>query len=446
MTAALSCRQLACVFGGVVALDDVDLEVGEGEWVSIVGANAAGKTTLLNAVSGLATLKRGRVQISGRDVTNWPFAERARRAGLVRTFEGMLAAPRLTAVQNIVAAIPSGGRTAVHLAATWLDRVGLGAQRDRPAEDLSLGQQRRLSLAAAGARRDLVGPRAMVLLDEPFRGLDAAARDIVCELLTNHFRQGTAVLLVEHDVERARQLGHRTLRAEAGRLAPLRDTPAALDPPQPTPAVGAVAVDVRNLVAGYGGVEVLADLSFVVGSGEAVQLTGPNGCGKSTLIRVLTGSLQPRSGAVHVAGRALGTGAVLRSHRIAYVPQGARVVPGLSVRAHLELVEPRGEGASVEAEFRRGVPEAAGLDGDAASLSAGQRAMLAIRLALRSDPAILLADEPGAALAPSTRARFYDFLLHHWLRSDRCLIFVEHGPLRAGCREVRLQGGRIEAT
>ena len=205
--ALLDVRGLTVVYGGVTAVADVDLTVGDHEVVGLIGPNGAGKTTCIEAVGGFVAPARGRVVLAGRDLGGLTPHERV-GAGLARTFQACELFPDLTVRENLAVAAqrPSrwswvrdavAPRRAPSLARVdeLLDRLGLRAEADaRPAE-LPHGRQRLVDLARALA----TGPR-LVLLDEPAAGLDRGETEALGELIRGLPGLGVAVLLVDHDM------------------------------------------------------------------------------------------------------------------------------------------------------------------------------------------------------------------------------------------------------
>ncbi len=187
-------------FGGLQALQDVDLGVEPRCITGLIGPNGAGKTTLFNVICGLQPTTRGRVVLDGDDVTKLKAHQRARR-GLGRTFQRLEVFGSLTVRENV--------RTAAEIRRRWshdksnpaaiadelVEQVGLGPVADEQVDTLSTGTARLVELARALATR----PRVL-LLDEPSSGLDEHESEAFADLLLELTRDGLAILMVEHDV------------------------------------------------------------------------------------------------------------------------------------------------------------------------------------------------------------------------------------------------------
>ena len=195
-TALLTCEALTCRFGGVVALDGVDLRVDEGEIVGLIGPNGAGKTTLINVLTGFQPVARGAVRLGGVDIGAWKPHVRSRR-GLVRTFQGVLPFGGLTVLENVEAggvAIGLGRRAAREAAALILEEMGLSARAHREAGTLPFGEVRRVGIARAIAMR----PR-FLLMDEPAAGLNDQECDELHDTVKDiASRLACGVLFIEH--------------------------------------------------------------------------------------------------------------------------------------------------------------------------------------------------------------------------------------------------------
>ena len=165
-------------------------------------------------------------------------------------------------------------------------------------------------------------------------------------------------------------------------------------------------LEITNLEGGYGSVQILHGIDMYVDEGEFVTIIGPNGCGKSTLIKTIFGIATYYSGGVQYRGTEVSGWRTdqLVNHGIAYVPQVDNVFPSLSVLENLQMGGNSLDTATLNERIERSLemfPDLRDRVHDvAASLSGGERQMLAISRALISDPSFLLLDEPTAALSP----------------------------------------------
>ncbi|MFC4632230.1 ABC transporter ATP-binding protein [Promicromonospora alba] len=187
----------------VRALDCVDLTVREGELVAVMGPSGSGKSTLLNVAGGLDSVTSGTVLVGGRDVTAMDARRRAevRRRDVGYVFQDLNLIPALTALENVALPLELDGMgvsAAREQAVDALDAVGLASAHRRFPEDLSGGQQQRVAIARA-----LVGPRRLVLADEPTGALDSVTGEAVMRLLRDRVDAGAAGLLVTHDARYA---------------------------------------------------------------------------------------------------------------------------------------------------------------------------------------------------------------------------------------------------
>ena len=191
MITALRIENLAVQRGERLLFQSLQLSVVAGEALALVGANGAGKTSLLRAVAGLIRPVTGRV--SFRRETGELDADEARRFGchMVGHQDG-LKGVRSAREELIFQAGWTGGGPGAALAAA--DRLGLARLLDLPVRVLSVGQRRRLALA-----RLIASPRALWLLDEPLAPLDAASRALLGEIMTEHILGGGLILAAVHD-------------------------------------------------------------------------------------------------------------------------------------------------------------------------------------------------------------------------------------------------------
>jgi ABC-2 type transport system ATP-binding protein len=203
-------------YGGLTALDVVDMTVRAGECVALLGPNGAGKTTLVGLSTGLLAPQAGQVRVCGGDPRR---AATRRRLGVVQQSMGF---PRtLTAAELVRGAAVRAGRPGATAGAA-LAEAGIADLHRRRAGKLSGGQQQRVALAMA-----LVGEPDLLLLDEPTVGLDIAARRTFWQAITARRDAGVGVLLTTHIVEEAAAVADRVVVLHRGRVV-AADTPAGL--------------------------------------------------------------------------------------------------------------------------------------------------------------------------------------------------------------------------
>ena len=209
----LETRRLCKSFGGLRAVENVDLRVGRGEIVSIIGPNGAGKTTLFNCLTGLCPATSGTVLFNARDVTRLA-PHRVTRLGVARTFQNVRLFGELSALENVMVGRycrTSAGvvhsllqtsrartedRATAALARDLLGFVGLARHAETWARNLAYGDQRRLELARALATQP-----ELLLLDEPAAGMNATEVAGMIELIRNIRDRQITILLIEHHMK-----------------------------------------------------------------------------------------------------------------------------------------------------------------------------------------------------------------------------------------------------
>jgi branched-chain amino acid transport system ATP-binding protein len=205
MTAVLEAKGMAVNFGGVRAVDNVDIEVREGQLVGLIGPNGAGKTTFIDAITGFVPA-RGHVALDGRDLSKLSPHNRARQ-GLVRTWQSIELFDDLTVGENLSVSAYRPGLLATLKEVLWrpatafetvqetLELLGLGAVVDASPSDLPQGQRKLVGVARALSAR----PR-LLLLDEPAAGLDTAESQDLGQRLRRVVDSGLSMLLIDHDM------------------------------------------------------------------------------------------------------------------------------------------------------------------------------------------------------------------------------------------------------
>jgi branched-chain amino acid transport system ATP-binding protein len=211
-------------YGGILATDNLSLDVVPGELHAIIGPNGAGKTTLISQLTGQVMPNSGTISFGGRDVTKLPSYTRS-RLGLARSFQITSLLPDFTAADNVALAAQAhdghsfrfwgNARKEKHLrdaAHAALTRVGLGQRIEVPVSELSHGEQRELELAVALATKP-----QLLLLDEPMAGLGVTESARMVTLL-KELRKEVTIVLVEHDMEAVFALADRITVLVYGRV------------------------------------------------------------------------------------------------------------------------------------------------------------------------------------------------------------------------------------
>ncbi|MGW3961050.1 branched-chain amino acid ABC transporter ATP-binding protein/permease [Amycolatopsis sp. NPDC005003] len=410
----LTLTDVSVRFGGLKALEGASLSVRRGEVLAVIGPNGAGKTTLMNVLSGLIGGGRvdGNAGYEGKELLKTRATAR-RRLGIGRTFQHAETFGELTVAENVLCThrriTPRHRRVAGEL----LARVGLGDVADRYPAELPFGLQKRLDLARAMAEEP-----ALLVLDEPFGGLDADERATAARQIERLRDGGAAVLVIDHVLDDLFAVADRVVAFDFGKPvgegAPdevLRDSAVQASYLGTTTTRAAlparagdspVVLRLTGVEHHYGGVAALRGIDLDVHEGSVLGVVGANGAGKSTLGRVLHGSLRPSAG----TREASDTG--VRTVRTSLVPEGRALFKTLSLRENLEVAAYSVglKGAALRArldETAEWLPPRLRdrLSVPAAGLSGGEQQMLAIARALMAGPDVLIVDEPALGLAPA---------------------------------------------
>ena len=186
-------------FGGLAAVDRVDMTLHRGEVLGVIGPNGAGKTTFVNVITNLLPITSGQVYYKGKEITSWP-AHLIARLGVARTFQVVKPFKRMTVRENatVGAMYGAGGRgrsaaQAIRKAEEVLEFVGLGDQMDKQADQLTLAGLKRLELAKALAMEP-----ELLCLDEVMAGLNLRETEAAMDLVREINRRGVTLLIIEH--------------------------------------------------------------------------------------------------------------------------------------------------------------------------------------------------------------------------------------------------------
>ena len=470
-------------YGGLVAINEVDLKLQPGTITGVIGPNGAGKSTLIGLIGGAISPTQGSIRLNGRDISRLPASERA-RAGIGRTYQIPRPFLDMTVEENLeVAQYSIAPFISAALARKERDALlactGLADAARLPARALPLLRRKRLEVARVLALK----PR-IVLLDEVGAGLvDSEITELIA-LIRSIADPNTAIVIVEHVLRVVRECCSRSMvlnfgtkliegptaevfandevaavylgtggdreSGAASGIASEAEAQASVHLEAPateqrvlSPLIaarsesgGTPLLELKGICASYGQARVLKGIDLTVREGEAVAVLGANGAGKTTLARTISGAIAPTSGVLQIAGEEV---AGRPPHRIAelgiaHCMEGRRIFPTLSVRENL-LIAARNASASACQERLDSVYDlfpvlAERKDHSGTSMSGGQQQMLAIGRALMARPRLVIFDEISLGLAPVVMDRLYEALVV-LKRSGMTLIVIEQDVDRA---------------
>jgi branched-chain amino acid transport system ATP-binding protein len=224
----LEIKEITMDFGGVRAVNQVSFEMKPGEIVALIGPNGAGKSTVLNMVSGTIPPTQGEIRFEGQSLSGRQGHDYA-RLGITRTFQNLQTFDDMTVLENVMVGFHSSTKSGilscglklrasrneerkmVERARELLESVGIGALGDHQAGSLSYGKLRLMEIARA-----IAAVPKLLLLDEPAAGLNHSETAEMCEMFKKIRNQGTAILLVEHDMDMVMNVADRIVVLDQG--------------------------------------------------------------------------------------------------------------------------------------------------------------------------------------------------------------------------------------
>lgn len=422
---AIRVRGLERRFGQVRALAGIDLDIGSGELFGIVGPDGAGKTALVQSMCAILDPTAGAVTVQGLDSVR--DAERI-TASIGYMPQAYSLYEDLTVGENLrhFAALRGvRGRSLEERVARLLQFSALGPFLERRTAKLSGGMQKKLALCVS-----LIHEPDILVLDEPTLAVDPLSRRELWRMLEAFRSASKTIVLATSYMDEAERCDRVAFVADGRVLA--CDRPAALGAdleaafkrlhsrpaaaraaPLPRRAVAeAPVVEVRGLGKRFGDFAAVDAVSLSIAPGEVFGLLGPNGCGKSTMIRMLCGILPPTAGEAHVAGADVARSPEAVRGRIGYMSQKFSLYLDLTVGENIEFFGGAyGLPRDVLRERVGWVLEMAGLEGRedtlTKKLSSAFRQRLALGCAVLHQPEVLFLDEPTSGVDPASREAFW---------------------------------------
>lgn len=471
-------RDVTLTYGDKRALDVVALDIPSGSMVGLIGPDDVGKSSLLGLIAGARRMQSGRLDVLDGDMADAGHRQQiCARIAYMPQGLGKNLYPDLTVRENIEFFARLFGLTRAERAQRipgLLASTGLAPFPDRPARKLSGGMRQKLGLCCA-----LIHDPDLLILDEPTTGVDPLSRrqfwDLIARMRLRH--PGMSVLIATAYMEEAERFDH-LIAMDAGKIltvgspdelkastgttslenafAALMGQPIGQPPMAVTPRAardGEITISARDLTCRFGDFVAVDRVSFEIQRGEIFGFLGPNGCGKTTTMKILTGLLPATGGEAFLLGRPIDATALRSRYRVGYMSQSFSLYMELTVRQNLELharlfqLSP-GRAQARIAELVRDFGFDRYLDQHAAQLPLGIRQRLSLAVAIVHEPEMLILDEPTSGVDPIARDAFWKILLD-LSRNRNVTIFVSTHFMNeaARCDRIALMNeGRVLAT
>jgi len=438
MTPILEVRGISKRFGGVVALDDVSLELRPGEVHALVGENGAGKSTLIKVMTGVHQPDAGELLLAGESV-RFLRPRDAQQAGVSTIYQEINLVPQLSVARNLFLGREPTNRLGFvdfdrmrEGAHRMMERYGVSVDVRRPLHEMSLGAQQTVAIARAVAEQHRV-----LIMDEPTSSLEPSEVERLFAAIAMLQSEGVSLIYVSHrldeifricdsvtvlrDGRRVHQgpVGELTRHsliglmlgreiAETSRITEFRDAAAAGESPE--------LLEARGLARRH----VLEGVDVTVRRGEVVGLAGLLGSGRSSTAKAIYGALPIDSGQVAIAGTPVVSGSVGAAIKagIALIPEDRKsegIVPGLSVRDNITLgilpslsrfgvLAEKAQDAIADELIERLHIKTSGRDQKVSELSGGNQQKVLLARMLAMEPRLLILDDPTRGIDVGAKA------------------------------------------
>ena len=458
------------LYGKVVALDSISLDIPSGLRVGIIGPDGVGKSTLLSIMAGSRELQQGTMTVLGGDIGD----ARHRRDACPRIAYmpqglGKNLYFELSVYDNVDFMARLFGLSDEERPPKikeLLDATGLGPFPDRPAGKLSGGMKQKVGLCGA-----LVHEPDLLILDEPTTGVDPLSRRQFWALVNSirADRPGMSIVISTAYMDEA-QAWDWIVAMDAGKVL-ATGTPAQLMqqtktkdleqcfiallpeekrhghreliiPPRQTAGKPEIAIDARGLTKRFGNFTAVDQVTLTIERGEIFGFLGSNGCGKSTTMKMLTGLLPPTEGTATLFGNPVEAGSMEVRKNLGYMTQSfslygeMTVIQNLDLHTRLYHLHPEKARARIGELVKRFGLESH-LDALAESLPMGLRQRLSLAVAVLHEPQILILDEPTSGVDPVARDSFWELLID-LSRKQGVTIFITTHFMNEGMRCDRI--------
>ena len=447
----LQVRDLTKTFGGIKALNSVQLNLRKGEVHALMGENGAGKSTFMKILSGLETSDSGEIILNGSHLANKTVRD-AQRSGISMIHQEILAVPELTVAQNIFL-----GRELTRWFPGWLDNRSINQQAEKllahmgatinvraKMKDLSVAEQQMVEIAKA------ISNNAQVLImDEPTSALSQKEVDVLFALIDELKKKGVAIIYISHKMEEIRQLADTITVLRDGKYigtypASELDTHSLINLmvgreinnlfPEASAEPGSEVLRIENLTRQ----DVFSGISFTVHEGEILGIGGLMGAGRTELARAIFGLDQLDQGKIYFRGQSVNIMSPQRAIRtgIGYVSEdrkGWGFIPELSIKHNLTLaslpahtngtfIDAKRESDSAHKMIQELRIKTASPDQKVAQLSGGNQQKVVIGKVLLASPSLIILDEPTRGI--DVGAKFEIYKLIRQLANDGVAIIV----------------------